>query len=62
MPQSGTCRNSCGVFIRGGPQCRFTGNHMWEDYQNIRKAGCEQCGFKRYDDGCEVVVDYVTMC
>lgn len=68
MPESGSCTSNlahfgCGVFVRGPAHCAFSGNQMWWDYQEIReKGGCGKCGSKKYDDGCEVVVDYVSGC
>lgn len=54
--------NGCGVFIRGPEHCKFSGNQMWNDYQEIRESGCGICGFKEYDDGCEMVIDQVSGC
>ena len=67
LSETGSCtanlaKFGCGVFVRGGPECKFSGNQMWHDYQEIRDSGCTKCGFKRYDDGCEVVIDYVHDC
>ncbi|KAK3326739.1 hypothetical protein B0H66DRAFT_442042, partial [Apodospora peruviana] len=61
--------HACGVFIEGkkedGSACRFSGNRMWWDYQDIHnddKGGCGKCGAKRYKNGCVVKIDYVTGC
>ncbi|KAL6865548.1 hypothetical protein ACO1O0_001642 [Amphichorda felina] len=67
LPDTGVCYgaafgNGCGVFIRGPSHCKFSGNKMWHDYQEIRDSGCGICGFKKYDDGCEMVIDQVSGC
>lgn len=69
---SGNCWSNingdgCGVFVQGkdnnGNPCVSSGNALWYDYQDIRKAGgCSKCGSKHHDNGCLTTINYVTGC
>ncbi|KAI1395361.1 hypothetical protein F4819DRAFT_492563 [Hypoxylon fuscum] len=52
----------CRVTIAGGPRCRRSGADIWNDYQDIRHAGCERCGVKTYVGQCQTHVNYVDWC
>lgn len=44
----GAQRGRCKIFIAGPRDCVRTGNQMWDDYQQIRKAACKRCGSKHW--------------
>lgn len=44
----GAQRGRCKIFIAGPRDCVRTGNQMWQDYQEIRRAACKRCGSKHW--------------
>ncbi|KAF8184989.1 meiotically up-regulated gene 117 protein, partial [Mycena galopus ATCC 62051] len=58
---TGVCSGHCGFFVQGS-LCRYDGYTMIEAYADIRADGCQKCGSKRFDDGCEITINYVSSC
>ncbi|KAK7023857.1 meiotically up-regulated gene family-domain-containing protein [Favolaschia claudopus] len=58
---TGTCSGHCGLFVQG-TNCRYDGYTMLDAYKEIRAGNCQKCGSKRYLDGCEITVNYVSSC
>ena len=58
----GARRGNCKIFIAGPRDCVRTGNQMWDDYQQIRKAKCARCGSKHWgvNNACRTTVNYVS--
>jgi len=57
----GAQRGRCKIFIGGPRDCVRTGNQMWQDYQEIRRAACAKCGSKHWgtNNACRTTVNYV---
>lgn len=57
----GAQRGNCKIFIAGHAGCHASGNKMWHDYQEIRRAGCAKCGTKHWggNNECRTTVNYV---
>ncbi|KAJ7074359.1 meiotically up-regulated gene family-domain-containing protein [Mycena amicta] len=58
---TGVCSGHCGFFVQG-TGCRYDGSTMLEAYAELRADSCQKCGSKRYLDGCEITVNYVSSC
>ncbi|EEP81142.1 predicted protein [Uncinocarpus reesii 1704] len=59
--QTGVCYKKCGIFVEGG-NCDLSGKEMIDGYNQLRSRGCKICGSKTYNDGCRLVINYVTGC
>lgn len=59
--QTGVCSGHCGLFVQG-TDCRYDGHTMLDAFNEIRGSGCKKCGSKRYLDGCQITLNYVSKC
>ncbi|KAK2750139.1 hypothetical protein FQN57_004635 [Myotisia sp. PD_48] len=59
--ETGVCYGKCGIFVQG-KNCDLSGAEMRTGFNELRSRGCQVCGSKTYDDGCRLVINYVTGC
>lgn len=54
----------CSMYIEGADWCNRTGNEIWWDYQDMKRIGCESCGWRAWGDRgeCKTVVNFDDDC
>ncbi|CAK5264721.1 unnamed protein product [Mycena citricolor] len=58
---TGVCSGHCGIFVQG-TDCRYYGDTMLQAVAALHGNSCQKCGSKRFADGCEITINYVSSC